>query len=61
TSSGSKEAIDIAKIMAIPVLKIRAPSLKNNDAPFKFIEYLIFVFITVIHLLVTKFKLIYSC
>ncbi len=34
TSSGSKEAIDIAKIMAIPVLKIRAPRLKNNDTPF---------------------------
>ena len=28
--SGSKEAIDIANIIAIPVLKIRAPSLKYN-------------------------------
>ena len=35
--SGSKEAIDIAKIMAITVLKIRAPSLKLN-APFNYFE-----------------------
>lgn len=58
---GSKEVIDIVKIMVILVLKIWVFSFKNNDVFFKFIEYLIFVFIIVIYLLVIKFKFIYSC